>query len=54
MRPVRCIHEEELTPRVQEVRDGRQFRRHTVVRRLDEERGPYLGVLAHGTFHGTQ
>ena len=54
MRPVGCIHEEALAPRVQKVRDCRQLRRHTVVRRIDEERGACLGVLAHGTFHSTQ
>ena len=54
MRPVRCIHEEEFALLMQEVRNCRQLCRHTVVRRIDEERGARLGVLAHGTFHGAQ
>ena len=54
MRPVRRIHEEELALRMKKIRDCRQLRRHTVVRRIDEERGACLGVLAHGTFHGAQ
>ena len=54
MRPVRRIHEEEFSLRMQEVRDGSELRRYTVVRRIDEERRACLGMFVHRRLHRMQ
>ena len=48
------IREEQHIVCMQEVRDGRQLRHHTVVRWIDEERRACLGMFAYRRLHRMQ